>query len=381
MKTLCRILIYVVSFFSAHSFGQTLTSSNATNEGGALQLINPLKTANNIANNWTLYNMTGPYGNSLQFWNYGNGGFYGSRFTILDNGRVGIGTSTPIAQLSVNGDGHFKVADDRSGIGALTIETNNGTNLKLGGNTTYSWIQSHNSKPLYINELGNNTIFNLVGGNVGIGTTNPRANLDMAKDISNGQLGTVFGRLPEGDATGLGTYLGVKGYTTQGVDFNNIKSFSIVHDFYGQTNSSINFLRGGSVLGGFITFNTFDNTEKMRIAGNGNVGIGTTNPTSKLTVAGNINSREVKVSVDAGADFVFEKDYALPSLQEVEKFVTENKHLPEIASAKEMQKEGINLSEMNIKLLQKIEEQTLYLIELSKEVNKLKSRISELEKK
>ena len=203
-------------------------------------------------------------------------------------------------------------------------------------------------------------------GNVGIGTTNPRASLDMAKDISNGQLGTVFGRLPEVNETGLGTYLGVKGYATQGNDLYNLKSFSIVHDFYGQTNSSINFLRGGSVLGGCITFSTFDNTEKMRIAGNGNVGIGTINPTSKLTVAGNINSREVKVSVDAGADFVFDKDYALPSLQEVEKFVTENKHLPEIASAKEMQKEGINLSEMNIKLLQKIEELTLYVIEQQK---------------
>ncbi len=109
---------------------------------------------------------------------------------------------------------------------------------------------------------------------------------------------------------------------------------------------------------------------------NGNIGIGTINPTSKLTVAGNINSREVKVSVDAGADFVFEKDYTLPTLQEVEKFVTENKHLPEIASAKEMQKEGINLSEMNIKLLQKIEELTLYVIEQEK---RLKNQHNQIE--
>ncbi len=114
---------------------------------------------------------------------------------------------------------------------------------------------------------------------------------------------------------------------------------------------------------------------------NGNVGIGTTNPTSKLTVAGNINSREVKVTVDAGADFVFEKDYALPSLQEVEKFVTENKHLPEIASAKEMQKEGINLSEMNIKLLQKIEELTLYMIEQNKRIELQQIENQSLEKR
>jgi hypothetical protein len=121
-------------------------------------------------------------------------------------------------------------------------------------------------------------------------------------------------------------------------------------------------------------FSTNGATLAIKAIQNGNVGIGTTNPTSKLTVAGNINSREVKVSVDAGADFVFEKDYTLPSLQEVEKFVTENKHLPEIASAKEMQKEGINLSEMNIKLLQKIEELTLYVIEQNKRIELLEKK-------
>ncbi|MCC9073589.1 hypothetical protein LNQ49_18585 [Flavobacterium sp. F-65] len=107
----------------------------------------------------------------------------------------------------------------------------------------------------------------------------------------------------------------------------------------------------------------------------GNVGIGTTNPTAKLTVAGDINSREVRVTVDAGADFVFDNNYDLPSLNSVEIFIKENKHLPEIASAKEMQENGINLSEMNIKLLQKIEELTLYSIEQSKEIKSLKVEI------
>lgn len=105
---------------------------------------------------------------------------------------------------------------------------------------------------------------------------------------------------------------------------------------------------------------------------NGNVGIGTTTPTSKLTVAGNINSREVKVNVDAGADFVFEKEYDLPSLASVDNYIKQNKHLPKIASAKEMQTNGINLSEMNIKLLQKIEEMTLYMIDFKKQIDSLK---------
>ena len=114
---------------------------------------------------------------------------------------------------------------------------------------------------------------------------------------------------------------------------------------------------------------------------NGNVGIGTTNPTSKLTVAGNINSREVKVTVDAGADFVFENNYNLPSLDAVDQYIKENKHLPEIASAEEMKKDGINLSEMNIKLLQKIEEMTLYMIEMKKENENQNEKIISLEKK
>jgi hypothetical protein len=113
----------------------------------------------------------------------------------------------------------------------------------------------------------------------------------------------------------------------------------------------------------------------------GNVGIGTINPTSKLTVAGNISSREVKVTVDAGADFVFKKDYNLPSLSSLDTFIKENKHLPEMASAKEMQANGINLSEMNIKLLQKVEEMTLYMIEMKKDNEKLKINQAVLEKR
>lgn len=120
---------------------------------------------------------------------------------------------------------------------------------------------------------------------------------------------------------------------------------------------------------------------KMSVLTNGNIGIGTLNPTSKLTVAGNINAREVKVTVDAGADFVFEKDYDLPSLDSIDKFIKENKHLPEIASAQEMQKDGINLSEMNIKLLQKIEEMTLYMIEMKKHNMELEKRILNIENK
>ena len=122
---------------------------------------------------------------------------------------------------------------------------------------------------------------------------------------------------------------------------------------------------------------------KNNVTIHGNVGIGTTSVDAKLTVAGNIHSREVKVTINAGADFVFENDYELPSLESIEHYIKENKHLPEITSAKEMEKEGILLGDMNIKLLQKIEELTLYTIAQEKKINsleKLKQRVEKLEK-
>lgn len=256
-------------------FKGALITSISDNEGGQIQLVNHTKNISGIANVWAIYNMTGGYGNSLQFWAYDHlscgvpGGMCTNRFTIMDNGNVGIGEAKPESKLILK--------DNNQVLSFLTNQKLNGTWPPVAESTTMT-IQSSG----------------LFSGNIAF-------------------------------ATG--------------------------------------------------------NTEMMRIQANGNVGIGTANPTSKLTVAGNISSREVKVTVDAGADFVFEKDYNLKSLDSVEKYIKENKHLPEIASAQEMQKEGINLSEMNIKLLQKIEELTLYMIEMKKENAEMRKRLEKIENK
>jgi hypothetical protein len=81
-----------------------------------------------------------------------------------------------------------------------------------------------------------------------------------------------------------------------------------------------------------------------------------------------------------GADFVFEEDYELRSIEELERFVKTNLHLPEIAPAKNMEENGVLQGEMNQKLLQKIEELTLYIIEQNK-INKLQAKEIEVLKK
>jgi hypothetical protein len=101
----------------------------------------------------------------------------------------------------------------------------------------------------------------------------------------------------------------------------------------------------------------------------GNVGIGTYDPKGyKLAVAGNMIAESVKVQLQGSwADYVFDEGYKLPKLSEIESFVMEHKHLPEIPSAAQVKSEGIDLGQMNEKLLKKIEELTLHLIQIEKE--------------
>ncbi len=107
----------------------------------------------------------------------------------------------------------------------------------------------------------------------------------------------------------------------------------------------------------------------------GKVAIGTDTPDAELTVNGKIHTKEVKVDLDGWSDFVFEEGYELPTLEEVEAHIKEKGHLKDIPSTGEVKENGILIGEMNARLLQKIEELTLYTIQQDKQLHNQQKQI------
>lgn len=195
----------------------------------------------------------------------------------------------------------------------------------------------------------------IIVGNLGIGIQNPGEKLEIYNS----------------DTTPAVISLKSNRNDAQFVDVGRISAKQAAGEI-----ARIGMPRSGGSFTGYLTFwtkadNTADLTEKVRIAENGNMGIGTINPVNKLDVNGTIHSREVKVDMIGWSDFVFKKEYDLPTLKEVEKHITEKGHLENIPTEEEVIRNGINLGEMNAILLQKIEELTLYSIEQNKKIEKL----------
>jgi hypothetical protein len=134
-----------------------------------------------------------------------------------------------------------------------------------------------------------------------------------------------------------------------------------------------------------LNMNEIHQVNNFLILGN-KVGIGTTAPDEKLTVKGKIHTQEVKVDLlgPLVPDYVFNNNYKLKSLKEVEDYININNHLPDIPSAEEIEKNGLMLAEMNMNLLKKIEELTLYSIEQNKRIEYLQKqneKLLEIEKR
>lgn len=206
-----------------------------------------------------------------------------------------------------------------------------------------------------------------INGRLGIGPSAPLTFLDCNNKNAN-TLKSILARLPEG---GDGTYIGVKSYWSQAADagvphHNLVKSFAIEHMFYDNLNSSINFYRGGAQYGGYMTIGVYQGNEDFVFKRN------------LLEVNGTIRSKEVRIETTGWADFVFDKDYKLRNLAEVENHILEHKHLPDMPSESEVKENGINVADMQAKLLQKIEELTLYVIDQEKRIKKQEETITEL---
>lgn len=140
-------------------------------------------------------------------------------------------------------------------------------------------------------------------------------------------------------------------------------------------------LASGDGMRDKLHFHTRDQ-RRVTIDENGNMGIGTTTPNQKLTVNGTAYAKEVKVDLSVpGPDYVFEKAYKLPTLEEIEKYIGQNKRLPEVPSAEEMKLNGLDLGNMNILLLKKIEEMTLHMIDMKKQLDEQEKIINGLIKK
>ncbi len=126
---------------------------------------------------------------------------------------------------------------------------------------------------------------------------------------------------------------------------------------------------------------------------NGKIGIGTSNPDELLTVKGKIHTQEVLVDLNGAVapDYVFntyydgnsleKPEYTFKSLSEIASFVEENRHLPAVPSAKEIEEKGLSLKEMNLLLLEKIEELTLHTLEQQKHIEVLQKKVEALENK
>ncbi|RLC13548.1 MAG: hypothetical protein DRI57_16010 [Deltaproteobacteria bacterium] len=198
------------------------------------------------------------------------------------------------------------------------------------------------------------------GGNVGIGKTIPETKLHVYSEngagaiISQGSLSSGTEDWFEPD------------YPTLSV----IRHASRKGANIALGNQDDNFYPYGSHAS-FMIYNPSKELIFRINADDGNVGIRTSKPQSELAVNGTITAKEVVVTTEGWSDYVLKDDYKLMPLDELERSIEKNGHLPDIPSAEEVKKNGVSVGEMQAKLLQKIEELTLHVIEQNKKIGKL----------
>lgn len=283
--------------------------------------------------------------------------------TIAANGNVGIATNTPTARLHNKGSVRFEgLANATTPVFMLGTDAVGNVfeyPVPTGGTNDIDWLKPDNTMSTDINDV----IY--TNGSVGINVQNPSSSFHTD--------GTVrFQNLPNSTSPAF----------MLGTDANgNVAEYEVPTGGDGGTND-VDWLK----LDNTVSFSTNDD-----IYTNGKVGINTNDfplmvgnedvSFYNLFVTGGILTEEVRVAlVDDWADYVFKEDYKLPSLQEVENHIKQKGHLINIPSEEKVKQNGIELGEMNKLLLEKVEELTLYVIQLNKKVEEQQKQIDNLKK-
>ncbi|HQX73769.1 MAG TPA: hypothetical protein PK298_12745 [Chitinophagaceae bacterium] len=267
-----------------------------------------------------------------------------NRMTIEPNGDVGVGFTSPSYKLDVNGNtrtvGNF-IAEDGY------IQIKNTTDSKLW-NMQYS---SGTDRLLFL-ESGVERVILQNGGNVGIGETFPLEKLHV-----NGNT------MIDGDAT-----LNTVNPTIQ------LQNSDVNKGFIQLSGDNIRIgTNSGNTAGKFVIRTNGGDRVFVDESGNVNIGSQTDAPGYKLRVDGKMICEEVKVKLStAWPDYVFDDKHKLMTIGELSQFIRQNKHLPNIPSAKEIESNGMEVGDMQKRMMEKIEELTLYIISLQQQIDNLK---------
>lgn len=311
--------------------------------------------------------------NNITF-NTDGGNGYSEKVRIDNTGNVGIGTDSPEAKLQINTANEMPlkmVSRDASFYFSHHL-------LSLSAKSTFGyvpyieWRAPNGNRQAYLGwqkdyfnlGLENGYDFAISGGDVGIGTTSPDNKLHIK--IPNGSLGFD-------QAIRVQTNLGI-GHVNRGG--------GMIMQNHDVITGGIFAVRQENNWRGALTFYTHTSTsgnsfgtsftEKMRITGQGNIGIGTTSPSYKLHVNGEAYATKFWAPNNASwPDYVFGDDYELDKIEKVEQFIAQHHHLPNIPSAAEVKESGVDIVDIQARLLQKIEELTLYMIEQNKKIESL----------